>query len=168
MANLATGTGTAEGESFKQLLAKNTASVKVAFEEDDPEVISFVNTFDAYDYLGDADITTQTLFGMTYIENFMDNKVVFLSGDVPAGTIYSTAVDNLVIYYVDVASGEISKAFDFVTQEEGLIGVTHDINKQRLTAETITLYGLVWLAERLDGVIVGEIVRKKKRKRRTE
>ena len=158
LANLATGTGTQEGENFKQLLAKNTASVKVAFEEDDPEVISFVNTFDAYDYLGDSDITTQTLFGMTYIENFMDNKIVFLSGDVPAGTIYSTAVDNLVIYYVDVAGGEISKAFDFVTQEDGLIGVTHDINKQRLTAETITLYGLVWLAERLDGVIVGEIV----------
>lgn len=156
--NLATGTGTQEGTDFKQLLANNTAAVKVAFEEDDPEVISFANTFDAYEYLGDANITTQTAFGMTYLEGFMDNKIVFLSGDIPKGTVYSTAVDNLMLYFVDVSSGDIAGAFDFVTQDEGIIGVTHDINKQRLTAETVTLYGIVWLAEILSGVIKGTIV----------
>ena len=143
---------------YQQTQQQEQEQQKVAFEEDDPVVISFVNTFDAYDYLGDAELSTQTMFGLTYVENFLDNKIVFLSGDVPAGTIYSTAVDNLVLYYADVANGEVAKAFDFVTQEDGLIGVTHDINKQRLTAETVTLFGIIWLAERLDGVIVGEIV----------
>lgn len=155
--NLATGTGETSGEGFQKALANNTAAVKVAFEEDDPEVISFVNTLDVYDHLGDKDITTQTAFGMSYIENFVDNRVVFMSGDIPRDTIYSTAVDNLVMYHVDLANGAIAQAFDFTMQEDGLIGVTHDINKQRLTAETITLFGLLWLPERLDGVVVGTI-----------
>ena len=155
--NLATGTGASSGEDFQKVLAKNTGAVKVAFEEDDPEVISFANTLDVYEYLGDKEITMQTMFGMTYVENYLDNKVVFLSGDVPRGTVYSTAIDNLVFYYVDVSNGAIAREFDFTTSEEGVIGVTHDINKQRLTAETITLFGTLWLAERLDGVIIGTV-----------
>lgn len=153
--NLANGTGEQSGAGFQKTLAKNTAAVKVAFEEDDPEVISFANTFDVYDYLGDKDITLQTAFGMTYVENFLDNRILFLSGDIPSGTVYSTAVDNMVFYYVDIAGGQIAQAFDFTTQEDGIIGVTHDINKQRLTSETITMFGALWLAERLDGIIVG-------------
>lgn len=154
--NLADGTGEQEAENFQRLLARNTAAVKVAFEEDDPQVISFVNTFDMYDYLGDKDITLQTAFGMTYVENFLDNRIIFLSGDIEEGTVYSTAVDNMVFYHADVSGGAIAEAFDFTTTEDGIIAVTHDINKTRLTAETITLFGALWLAERLDGVIVGE------------
>lgn len=153
--NLASGTGAQSADNFQRILSKNTAAVKVAFEEDDPEVISFANTFDVYDYLGDKDITLQTAFGMTYVENFLDNRLVFLSGDIPRGTVYSTAVDNMVFYYVDMRGGQINQAFNFTMDESGLIGVMHDTNSSRLTAETVTLAGYVWLAERLDGVIVG-------------
>lgn len=156
--NLASGTGEQSADTFQRILAKNTAAVKVAFEEDDPEVISFANTFDVYDYLGDKDITLQTAFGMTYVENFLDNRILFLSGDLPRGTVYSTAVDNMVFYYVDMNGGQINQAFNFTMDESGLIGVMHDTNSSRLTAETVTLAGYVWLAERLDGVIVGTVV----------
>lgn len=156
LGNLATGTKETEGSGFKALLAKNTGAVKVAFDEDDPEVISFVNTLDVYDYLGDAELTTQTAFGMSYLEGFLDNKIVFMSGDVPQGTIYSTAVDNLVFGHAAVG-GEMSKAFDFTLQADGYIGVIHNVDTKRLTAETTAISGNLWLAERLDGVIVGTI-----------
>ena len=48
---------------------------------------------------------------------------------------------------------QLGKAFDFTTEELGLIGVTHDIQKQNLTAETIALSGVKLFAERLDGVV---------------
>ena len=65
---------------------------------------------------------------------------------------YVTAADNLVFAYVDVR-GELSNAFDLTTEETGIIGVTKDVNKQRLTSETVTIYGSALFAERLDGVI---------------
>ncbi|WP_422122925.1 hypothetical protein DHX103_14435 [Planococcus sp. X10-3] len=157
LAQLATGTGVATGVGLQDTLAQNWAAVTTKFGEDDVKVISFVNPFDVADYLGKANVTTQTAFGMTYIEDFLNNRVVFLHGDIPQNTVYSTADENLIAAHAVMSGGEIGQAFDFTTDETGLIGVTHDINKQRLQAETITAYGIVLFAERLDGVVVGTI-----------
>lgn len=154
---LATGRGKVEGVGLQSTMANAWAAVTDIFDEDDVSVISFINPFDAAAYLGRADITTQNAFGMTYLQDFLNNRVVFMHGDIPKGTIYSTAAENLVIAYADMRSGEIGKAFDFTVDTTGLIGVGHDINLQRLTAETVTAYGIVLFAERLDGVVVGTI-----------
>lgn len=157
LAQLATGTGTATGVGLQATLANNWAVVAGKFDEDDVETISFINPIDAAGYLGQANITTQNAFGMTYLQDFLNNRIVFMHASVPAKTVYSTAANNLIAGYVQMSGGEIAKAFDFTTDSTGLIGVTHDINKQRLQAETIAAYGLVLLAERLDGVVVGTI-----------
>lgn len=157
LAQLATGTGKATGVGLQATLANNWAVVAGKFDEDDVETISFINPIDAAGYLGQANITTQNAFGMTYLQDFLNNRIVFMHASVPAKTVYSTAANNLIAGYVQMSGGEIAKAFDFTTDSTGLIGVTHDINKQRLQAETIAAYGLVLLAERLDGVVVGTI-----------
>lgn len=154
---LATGTGETSGENLQQVMAQNWAAVTTAFDEDDVQVISFINPFDAADYLGDAAISTQNAFGMNYVQDFLNNRVIFMHGEVPQGTIYSTADQNLIAAYALMNGGEIDRAFDFTTDDTGIIGVTHDINKQRLTAETVTAYGLVLFAEVIDGVVVGTI-----------
>lgn len=154
---LATGTGEVAGENLQQTLAKGWAAVTNAFDEDDVQVISFINPYDAAEYLGNAAITTQNAFGMNYVQDFLNNRVVFMHGSIEAGTVYTTAAENLIAGFAQMNGGAIGQAFDFTTDETGLIGVTHDINKQRLQAETITAYGLVLLAERLDGVVVGTI-----------
>lgn len=157
LAQLASGTGEATGETLQATMAQNWAAVTAKFDEDDVQVISFMNPFDVADYLGQANVTVQTAFGMTYLEGFLNNKVVFMSAEIPQGTVYSTADQNLVAAYALMSGGEIGKAFDFVTDNTGLIGITHDIDKSRLTAETITAYGIALYAERLDGVVVGSI-----------
>lgn len=157
IAQLAAGTGTSTGAGLQAALAGAWGKVQVAFEDDDVRTIAFVNTMDVADYLGTAQITMQNAFGLNYVENFLGVDVVVITSLVPAGTFYATAADNLVLAYANISGGEIDRAFDFVIDATGLIGVTHDINKQRLTAETVTLSGIVLFAERLDGVIKGTI-----------
>lgn len=154
--NLATGTGSASGAGIQGALAQAWGQVQVAFEDDAVRTIAFVNPLDVADYLAKAQITIQNAFGMSYVENFLGVDLVMMSSRVDKGTAYVTAAENLVLAYADV-NGEIDKAFDFVKDSTGVIGVTKDINKQRLTAETITLSGLVLYAEILDGVIVTTI-----------
>jgi len=157
IAQLAAGTGTATGAGMQAALANAWGKVGTAFEDDEVKTIAFINTMDLADYLGNAQITVQTAFGLSYIENFLGIDVTIVTPLITKGTFYATAADNLVLAYANVSGGEINRAFDFVTDATGLIGVTHDINKQRLTAETITLTGMVLFAERLDGVIKGTI-----------
>lgn len=157
IAQLAKGTGTATGVGFQAALANAWGGVQTAFEDDEVRTIAFVNTMDVAEYLGKAQITIQTAFGLNYVENFLGIDVVILTSLIPTGTFYATAADNLVLAFASVSGGEINKAFDFTVDETGLLGVTHDINKQRLTAETVTLSGIVLFAERLDGVIIGTI-----------
>lgn len=157
LTQLSTGTATATGTGLQQVMAKNWATVTSKFDEDDVQVVSFINPYDAGDYLGNANISTQSAFGMTYIEDFLNNRVVFMSAQIPEGTVYSTADGNLVAAYALMSGGQINQAFDFTTDSTGLIGVTHDINKQRLQAETVTAYGIELFAERLDGIVVGTI-----------
>lgn len=157
LTQLSTGTATATDTGLQQVMAKNWATVTAKFDEDDVQVVSFINPYDAGDYLGNANISTQSAFGMTYIEDFLNNRVVFMSAQIPEGTVYSTADGNLVAAYALMSGGQINQAFDFTTDSTGLIGVTHDINKQRLQAETVTAYGIELFAERLDGIVVGTI-----------
>lgn len=151
--NLATGTKEDTATSLKKGLAAAWGHVQTIFEDDGVQTIAFVNTSDVADYLGDADITIQSEFGLNYVEKFLGVDVAIITSLIPKGTIYATAPYNLVLAYAVVNGGEIGKQFDFYTDETGVIGVLHDVNKQRLTAETITLSGIELFAERLDGVV---------------
>ena len=154
---LGTGTGEVEGEGLQMAMAQAWGGVQTAFEDDAVRTVGFINPMDAADYLGTAQISMQTEFGLNYAENFLGVDIVVITSLVKKGTVYATAADNLVLAYAKVDGGELAKAFDFTTDETGIIGVTHDINKQRLTAETVTLNGMALFAERLDGVMVGTI-----------
>lgn len=156
-AQLKTGTGVTKGVGLQGALAQAWGRVQVAFEDDGVSTIAFGNPLDVADYLAKASITVQTAFGLNYVEDFLGAKVLVLSSQIEKGTLYATAPENLVLAHAKVDGGEIGKAFDFITDETGIIGVTHDINKQRLTAETTTLSSGVLFAERLDGVIKSTI-----------
>lgn len=156
-AQLKTGTGVTKGVGLQGALAQAWGRIQVAFEDDGVSTIAFVNPLDVADYLTKASISVQTAFGLNYVEDFLGAKVVILSPQIDKGTLYATAPENLVFAHAKVDGGEIGKAFDFVTDETGIIGVTHDIDKKRLTSETITLSSGVLFAERLDGVIKSTI-----------
>jgi hypothetical protein len=156
---LGTGTETATGEGLQAALANAWGKMQVLFEDDAVQGVYFVNPMDVSAYLGGANITMQTAFGMNYIENFLGLGTVIMTGAITSGTFYATAAENIVAYYVNVAEANgLGDAFDFTTDAEtGFIGIHEDGNYTRMQEETVAISGVTLFAERLDGVIVGTI-----------
>lgn len=149
-----TGTGTApDATSFQMALARAWGRVKVLFEEEDVQTVAFMNTLDVAEYLGDHDIAIQNVFGMDYVEKFLGYDIVFMTGDVPAGSVYATATDNIVLAHIDAANSEVAQEFELTTDESGYIGITHDNVVQRLVKDTVAVMGMLLFAERLDGIV---------------
>ena len=156
---LATGTATASGTDLQSALANAWGKAQILFEDDAVQMVYFINPQDAADYLGKANITVQTAFGLNYVENFLGLGTVIMTGAISKGDFYATAAENIVCYYVNVneANG-LGDAFSFTTDPEtGMIGIHEDGNYTRMQEETYALCGITLFAERLDGVIVGEI-----------
>ena len=154
---LATGTGTATGATFQAALAQAWGKLQVLFEDDSIEAVYFMNPLDVADYLATAQITMQTAFGMTYVENFLGLGTVIFDSKVPEGTIYATAKDNIVLYYVPVNGADIGNAFSFTSDQTGLIGIHEEADYKHMTAEDTVMSGIVLFAERLDGIVKSTI-----------
>ena len=154
---LATGTGNATGATFQAALAQAWGQLQVLFEDDSIEAIYFMNPLDVADYLATAQITTQTAFGMTYVENFLGLGTVIFDSKVPEGKIYATAKDNIVLYYVPVNGADLGNAFSFTADQTGLIGIHEEADYKHMTAEDTVMSGVVLFAERLDGIVKSTI-----------
>lgn len=157
--SLATGDGTASGTGLQAALANAWGKLQVLFEDDNVQAVYFLNPMDVSAYLGSANITVQTAFGMSYVENFLGLGTVIMTGAISQGTFYATAAENIVCYYVNVAEANgLGDAFDFTTDAEtGFVGVHEDGNYQRMQEETVAIAGITFFAERDDGVLVGTI-----------
>jgi hypothetical protein len=154
---LATGTGTASGTTFQAALAQAWGQLQILFEDDEIGAVYFMNPLDVADYLSTANITMQTAFGMSYIENFLGLGTVILNSSVPKGKIYATAKDNIVLYYIPVNGADLSEAFTFTADNTGYIGIHEEADYTNMTASDTVVNGMVLFAERIDGVVVSTI-----------
>lgn len=154
---LGTGTGAAIGATFQAALAKAWGQLQVLFEDNDVEAVYFLNPLDVADYLATANITIQTVFGMSYVENFLGLGTVFFNSSVPRGKLYATAKENVVLYFVPVNGADLGEVFQFTADETGLIGIHEEADYTNMTAEDVVINGMTLFAERLDGVVVGTI-----------
>lgn len=154
---MATGTGTATGTGLQAALANGWGKLSVLFEDDAVETVYFLNPMDVADYLGTAQVTMQTAFGMTYIENFLGLGTVFLNSSVPQGKYYATAKDNIVMYYVNVGSGDIRVSFNLTTDELGYIGINEYPDNDTARVLNLVMSGVTFFPERVDGIVVGTI-----------
>ena len=154
---LATGTGVATGTTFQSALAKTWGQLQVLFEDDEIGAVYFMNPLDVADYLASANISLQTAFGMTYVENFLGLGTVIFNSSVPQGKIYGTAKDNIILYYIPVNGADLNEAFSFTSDATGLIGIHETSDYTNMTASDTVVSGLVLFAERLDGIVVATI-----------
>ncbi len=122
------------------------------------EVVAFANVLDFYEYLGDANIETQTEFGLTYIKNFMGYSRIFLlsSPDIAQGTVIALPVENINLYYVDPSDSEFAQlGLDYTVQgETSLIGFHAQGNYGTAVGESFALMGMNLWAEYADGIAV--------------
>ena len=155
---MATGTGSATGSGLQAALANAWGKLAVLWEDDAVETAYFLNPMDVADYLGGAQVEMQTVFGMNYIKNFLGLGDVFLNSNVPVGKFYATAKENIVLYYVNVASGEISAAFGLTADETGYIGINEYADKDTARVIDLVMSGVTFFPERQDGIVVGTIM----------
>lgn len=142
--------------TFQAVLAKTWGQLQVLFENDAVETVHFVNPLTIADYLATATITVQTAFGMNYIEDFLGLGTVIMNSQIPQGEVYSTAKENIILYYVSM-SGEVSNAFNLTADETGYIGTHLTQNDERAQLERLVMSGIQFLVEYADGVVYGKI-----------
>lgn len=156
---LATGTLTGSAATWQAALAKAQGLVLNKFatiQKDVTEVVGFANILDAYDYLGAANITIQTAHGLSYIQNFMGYRTLFLlpANYVARNKVYATPVENIDLYYIDPSDSDFSRAgLAYTVQgETNLIGFHVQGNYSTAVGESFALMGMALWAEYLDGI----------------
>ena len=122
------------------------------------EVVGFANILDAYQYVGNASVTIQTDFGISYIKDFLGYKTLFLLPEeqVARGKVIATPVDNIDLYYLDPNESDFKKlGLEFRVQgETNLIGFHVIGNYDTVVGESLAIMGMTLWAEYLDGIAV--------------
>lgn len=125
------------------------------------QVVGFANVLDLYEYIGTADITVQTAFGLTYVQDFMGYSTLFLlsAPDIPRGRVIAVPVENIDLYYVDPSDSDFARlGLDYtVAGETNLIGFHANGNYNTAVGEMFALMGMTLWAEYLDGIGVVDV-----------
>lgn len=152
-----TGATTITGVGLQEALANAWAQLQVLFEDDTAQAVYFLNPLDVAPYLAKANISTQTAFGMTYVEDFLGLGTVIMSSRITQGTFVATAKENIIMYYLTM-NGDIAKAFNLTADELGYIGINSGYqNNERAQIESLVMDGIQFLVEYAAGVVKGEI-----------
>ena len=155
---IAAGSGKAKaGSTLQKALANVWGALQHRYEDMDVTPIYFVSSDDVAEYLGDANVTVQTLFGFTYIENFLGIGSTFVHPGFTAGQVAGTVVENLNGAYVPAAGGDLAQSFDLTSDESGLVGMTHQAKTNNASINTLIFCSVVFYPEYIDGVIIGKI-----------
>lgn len=145
------------GVGLQAALAAAWGQLQVKFEDDTAEAVYFVNPLDIAGYLGTANISVQTVFGMNYIQNFLGLGTVILTSRVTQGTFIATAKENLVLYYLTM-NGDVANAFSLTADELGYIGIKSGYqNEERAQIESLVMDGIQFFVEYAAGVVKGTI-----------
>lgn len=158
---LNTGTLTDTEATFQMALAMAKGKVLDKFasmDRDVTDVVGFCNILDVYEYIGAANITVQTQFGLTYIKDFMGYSTLFLlpAKYIARNKVIALPVENIDLYYIDPSDSEFAKlGLDYTVEgETNLIGFHAQGNYGTAVGESYALMGMKLWAEYLDGIAV--------------
>ena len=161
---LNTGSLTGTAATWQAALAKAQGEVLNKFAgmaKDVTSVVGFANILDAYDYLGAADISVQTQFGLNYVKDFMGYSTLFLlpttvssNNAIARNTVIATPVENIDLYYADPGDSEFARlGLNYTVQgETNLIGFHAQGNYSTAVGESYAIMGMKLWAEYLDGI----------------
>lgn len=132
-------------------LSKGRANLSVLLD-DEVTPIALVNPNDVAGHLADGFINSNgSQFGLNLLTPYVGVQVIEFA-DVPQGTVYMTTAENLNVAYAN-PQGELGRAFNFATDQTGFVGVLHDIQSNRLTADTVFASAISMFPENVDAVV---------------
>jgi hypothetical protein len=151
-----TGTYTTWQKAVSMAIGKVRDKFK-KMRKDSTDVVVFVNTLDVYNYLGDASISIQSLFGLDYVQNFLGAKTMIISSEIEQGTVIATPAENLVLYYADPNSFADLDLRYTTDGDTNLIGFHVQGNYGTAVGENFAIMGMKLWAEYADGIAVIEV-----------
>jgi hypothetical protein len=144
--------------TFQMAVAMAIGKVRDKFKKmrkNATEVVVFVNTLDLYEYLGGAQVSIQSLFGLDYIQNFLGATTVIVSSEIEKGTVIAIPSENLVLYYIDPSTEFSSLGLTYtVDGDTPLLGFHVQGNYGTAVGESFAVMGCVLWAEYADGVAI--------------
>jgi len=139
LANGTTVVEVASTTSFQARIAKAAAQVQIKFEDEACTPVFFANPVDAYNYLGTTNVGLAQNFGLSYLENFMGIGDVIIDSNVPQGTVYGSAKENLDVISADIRAIE---GIDLTMDGSGIIGVHNGTDYSYGALEAVCYCGL--------------------------
>lgn len=154
-----TGSMVSAETTFQMGVAMAIGNVVDKFKKmrrDSTSIVVFVNTLDAYQYLGAADLSIQTAFGLQYIKDFMGAQTMIISSEIPRGVVIATPTENIDLYYVDPGDSDFAKlGLQYTVEgETNLIGFHAEGDYKHAVGESFALMGMKLWAEYLNGIAV--------------
>lgn len=145
-------------DSFQMAVALAIGMVKDKFKKmrkDTTDVVVFVNTMDVYKYVGAAEISIQTAFGLDYVKSFLGADTMIISSEIDEGKVIAIPAENLICYYIDPASAFAELGLVYTTDgETNLIGFHAQGNYGTAVGESYALMGMKLWFEYADGVAI--------------
>ncbi|MEI5994813.1 phage capsid protein [Candidatus Enterococcus mansonii] len=144
---------------LQKALAKSWGTLTTFEDFDGADFVSFVNPMDVADYLGDTNVlaNASNVFGMTLLKNFLGATNVIVLNAIPQGKIYSTAVDNIVLAYLNMLTSDLGGIFADFTDETGYISATRGKTLKNATFESLFMNATVLFPEIPEGVVEATI-----------
>lgn len=147
--------------TFQMAVSMAIGKVKDKFKKMHKNITStvvWVNTLDAYEYLGAANITIQSLFGIEYVKDFLGADTMIISSEIPKGKVIAIPSDNLDLYYVDPSTEFAKLGLVYTTDgDTNLIGFHIQGNYGTAVGENFALMGMTLWFEYADGVAIIDI-----------
>lgn len=149
-ASLASGTGSATGKNFQGQIASGAAYISKKFEDEAATPVFFANPEDAYGYLGTHNVTLEQQFGLSYLANFMGIGNVVIDSNVPKGTVYATACENLEVLAADLKS---INGMELTTDETGIVAVHNSAVYENAALQVVAYCGVTVKPLFLDRIV---------------
>lgn len=146
-----------QGATLQEALANAWGACTTYYEDYDVTPVFFVNPMDVAAYLGSANITVQTAFGFSYIENFMGLGTAIIVSGITRNTVIATAAENLNYAYIPANGGDLASAFGLTSDQTGYVGITHHVVPGNATIDTLLMCGGILYAEDASGLFKAEI-----------
>ena len=148
-------------DSFQKAIATAIGKVKDKFKKmrkNSTDIVVFVNTLDLYSYLGTANISVQTMFGIEYVKDFMGAKSMIITSEIDPGKVIAVPSENLNLYYVDPSTMGTKLGLNYAVQgETNLIGFHEQPSYGTAVGESFAVMGMTLWFEYADGVAIIEI-----------
>jgi len=132
-----TGTTAVTGTTFQAACANGWAKLNEVRDGYATTPVFFCSPTVAAGYLGTANITMQTAFGLSYLTNFLGLGDLIVVPGLPDAKVFATAQENLVVASADVQG----IGAGFTTDQSGIIAVKHAPKDDHAAMEIVVLGG---------------------------